>query len=788
MSKSHIYGFKELSRQFSLRIVLTVPFVLQIVSSTALVGYFSYQNGQQAVNDLANQLMAQASDRVDQHLDSYLAIPQQINQINQAAIDLGLLDLKDLDNAGHYFWKQIQVYDVSFIGYALETGEYIGSGRWLENQGITIDEINPATSRLNYTYATDELGQRTEIVAVYEDYAPLTEPWYVNTIQAQTAQWGEIYNWDATPEYVSISADLPIYDATQRPIGVLSVDLLLSTISDFLRQLEISPSSQVFIIERDGSIVASSDSEQPFQLVDGVARRLKVQESDNMLIRAGANYLQEQFGSFNAIQTKQASKFLVQNRSCFIQVTPWHDQYGLDWIVVTVFPERDFMAQVNQNTRNTILLCLATLLIAIQVGIWTARWITKPIFRLNRAAKAIAEGELIQTIQLNRHDELGELAQSFNNMAIQLYTSFSELQSLNAALTESEQQLQHYNQTLEQQVRERTQELSDALEQLQVTQADLIQAEKLAALGQLIAGIAHEINTPLGAIQASIGNIDHALRQSLQQMPEMFQTLSVDHLTDFFTLLDAATTFPKLLSAREERQLRRRITQTLTEQGVEQASAIADRLSKMGVVDELDALSSLLHRADVLAILDTAYALSSVHTNSQNIQLAVERAAKIVFALKHYIRQDYSECKVKATISEGIDTVLTLYHNQLKHGIEVVKRYDPIPLILCYPDALIQVWSNLIMNAVQAMNYQGRLTIEIVQEQQVIVRITDSGSGIPPEIRDRIFTPFFTTKPIGEGSGLGLHIVRQIVEKHDGYIRLISEPGCTTFEVYLPIL
>jgi C4-dicarboxylate-specific signal transduction histidine kinase len=341
--------------------------------------------------------------------------------------------------------------------------------------------------------------------------------------------------------------------------------------------------------------------------------------------------------------------------------------------------------------------------------------------------------------------------------------------------------------------------LTQTLQQLQATQNELIQSEKMAALGQLVAGIAHEINTPLGAIQASIGNISSALDQSMQQLPQLFQVLPPDRLASFFQLLDLAHRSPKLLSFREERQLRRALKQTLEVNAIPQAERVADILSKMGIcledicLEDIcledNGLLSLLQLPNHLFVLNTAYQLSIVQNNSQNIMLAVERAAKIVFALKNYARQGSSGKKVEASIPESVDTILTLYHSQIKQGVEVYKHYASIPKVLCYPEELTQIWSNLIHNALQAMDYHGDLTITVKeQDQHVVVQIGDSGCGIPADIRDRIFEPFFTTKPMGEGSGLGLDIVRRIVAKHQGKVELESQPGHTIFSVWLPMV
>ena len=195
----------------------------------------------------------------------------------------------------------------------------------------------------------------------------------------------------------------------------------------------------------------------------------------------------------------------------------------------------------------------------------------------------------------------------------------------------------------------------------------------------------------------------------------------------------------------------------------------------------------LLQHPSAKLILQMAYRLSGMQRSSQNIAIAADRAAKVVFALKSYARYDRSEERVRANIVDGIDTVLMLYHNQMKHGVEITRNYEAIPQILCYPDELNQVWTNLIHNSLQAMQYRGNLEVAAFLENgMVVIAISDSGCGIPEAIRDRIFEPFFTTKPAGEGSGLGLDIVKKILQKHKGDIRVESRPGRTSFYIRLP--
>ncbi len=339
---------------------------------------------------------------------------------------------------------------------------------------------------------------------------------------------------------------------------------------------------------------------------------------------------------------------------------------------------------------------------------------------------------------------------------------------------------------LQKHLEHKNEDLSNTLEQLKATQDELIQSEKMAALGQLVAGVAHEINTPLGAIQLSVDNISVFLNQTLTKLPAFFRSLSETQEQDFFALLQQALQNETILSSREQRRLRRTLVHQLEEQGIDNATKMADHLVEIGAYENIEQFFPLLSDK---TILEMAYQLVSLQQSTETIATSSQRAAKVVFALKNFAHFDHSGEKVLTNVTEGIETILTLYHNQLKHGIHLKRVYDSnVPPILCYPDALNQIWTNLIQNALHAMNYQGTLTIAVKQQDnQVQIYITDTGLGIPPEIQQKIFEPFFTTKAHGEGSGLGLDIIKKIIEKHEGQIKVESVEGQTTFAVFLPI-
>jgi signal transduction histidine kinase len=320
-------------------------------------------------------------------------------------------------------------------------------------------------------------------------------------------------------------------------------------------------------------------------------------------------------------------------------------------------------------------------------------------------------------------------------------------------------------------------------------QNKLIHTEKMATLGTLIAGVAHEINTPIGAISAAGTNLSRSLQQLLQKMPAFFQNMTPDLEELFFKMVDRSLNTTGTLSSREERQYKKEVAEILGNYSIPNASNLAKELVKIGIYNNLEEFLPIFTLPNSEEFIEMAYGIGRLRVNIDNIGTAVAKTQKIVFALKSYSRRNSFDETEQASITQSIETVITIYHNQIKYGIELTTDFDRnIPLIRCYPDELIQVWTNIIHNAIQAMEGKGKLHIEAKQQNDnIVVKITDSGPGIPQHVLARIFEPFFTTKPEGEGSGLGLDICNKIIAKHYGKIEVDTEPGRTTFIVTLPI-
>jgi PAS domain S-box-containing protein len=416
-----------------LYLVMVLPLLIQVVGVVGVVGWLSYKNGQRAVNEVATQLRDEAGSRIHQHLDDYLTAPVQINQTNAAAAELGLLDLTNYQTTGAYFWRQMKTFDVGYISFGRANGDFIGIER-RDNGDLHWVEVSPATQGKAHEFATNGQGDRTRQLDS-RTWFPKTEVWYSETVKLGKPTWSPIYQWDDKPEVLSVSANYPLYDRDRRLLGVLSVDQILTQISQFLHQIKVSNSARTYIVERSGDLVATSTpSEKPFRLVNGAARRLNADDSDDPLIRDSAVFLRDRFSSLSAIQGRQQLEFQSQGNRQFLLVMPWREQTGLDWLIVVVVPESDFMAQIHDNTRNTILSCFSALLMATLLGIPTSRWIAKQILQLSQASEALANGQLHHTVEANGIAELETLASSFNRMAQQLRESFATLEQTNEML------------------------------------------------------------------------------------------------------------------------------------------------------------------------------------------------------------------------------------------------------------------------------------------------------------------------------------------------------------------
>lgn len=440
---THSPGFPSISIRYAIPILL----IAMIVVTVGFTGWLAFRSGQQAVNDLATHLSRETTARIDEHVTDFLNTPHLFGQLNDAAIQAGNMKLDDFPELERLFWHQVHVTEsVPFIYFGSEEGDFIGVQKdqndelflWIDDQstGGTLD-----------VYRLDDQLNPTEMIDSVE-FDPRVRPWYQAAVEAGGPTWSPVYTDIARPILI-ITPSVPIYDDQGELRGVLGIELSLSEISDFLNTLAIGRAGQAYIVEPGGDIIASSSTEPPFFMTGQGQQRLNATQSSEPLIQASAQYLVETFGGMDQIKDEQQIIFDLDGERQFTRVIPLDDGRGLEWLIVVVIPESDFMEPIYANTRTTVLLSLGILVVVTILGLGLARWIIQPVFAVMDTAAAIEAGnfnaESLDPIG-KRQDEFGQLARVFQNMAREVYAREQrlkqEVQKLRIEIDEVKRQQQ----------------------------------------------------------------------------------------------------------------------------------------------------------------------------------------------------------------------------------------------------------------------------------------------------------------------------------------------------------
>jgi len=339
-------------------------------------------------------------------------------------------------------------------------------------------------------------------------------------------------------------------------------------------------------------------------------------------------------------------------------------------------------------------------------------------------------------------------------------------------------------------IRDITREIEQQKE-LEASHNNLIKSEKLAALGQLLANIAHEINSPLGAIKSSVESNSSDLSYFIENYENILNTLDVNKKKVFLDIVKRLITNTEFLSSTQERQLKKETLQVLKDNDIESPRVIADKLTRLKLYKEnlIIEVLPLLRDENKDEVLQMLLVISKLYSSNHNIKEAINASTKTILALKTYAHTTSESVSVTTKkLKDSLDTVLTIYNNKLKYNVNLIYEAEELEPIEGNHDEFMQVWTNIIHNALYAMDNSGDLTIKLYQENEnQVIEFTDSGVGMDEETMQKIFEPFFTTKPTGVGSGLGLDIIQNIIKKHKGNIEVQSKIGeGTTFKITLP--
>lgn len=493
-------------------------------------------------------------------------------------------------------------------------------------------------------------------------------------------------------------------------IGVIRLGILLNELTEAVGATRVGETGFAILVDQKGQLLAHPNA----KLVSGE--------------------------KLTDLSTYPPVKQLLNNHQGFFYFT---DYQGIQWLSYNIRLKNQWGAIVLQEQTEVFsqvrsfwqLAITIAIVVTVGMGILTAllaHRLIQPISDLTQAASQVSQGKWHQQVKVRSRDELGILAETFNRMAKALKESFSLLTQMNEQLQASEAG-----------EREKAIALEQSLQKLQQAQTQLIQTEKMSSLGQMVAGVAHEINNPVNFIH---GNLVY-LRQYTEDLLELIELYKKDE-------------------------------------------------SKTSV--------EILHKIEDIEL---DFIKKDLNKLLNSMQVGSNRIREIVQSLRTFSRLDESELKL-VDIHSGIDSTLMLLKNRLKKTsehpeIQLIKTYENLPLVYCYPSQINQVFMNILNNAIDALSdhpdgnlptkthspYLIKINTKVKKNNWVAIHISDNGSGISEAIQTKIFDPFFTTKPVGKGTGLGLAISYQIiVKKHGGKLECHSQPGKgTEFIIEIPV-
>lgn len=586
-------------------------------------------------------------------------------------------------------------------------------------------------------------------------YDPRVRPWYLEALHNAKLNFSEPYLDMTTNEY-AISVGIPLKDHNGNFIGIIGEDLLLSRIINIVKNVNLNGLGYGILVDKQG-----------IALYHPNVKLINTNLFNNKELK-------------NIVKTMLAQKngeinYKLDNSKRMV----YRKLPSTGWILGIVINTDIAYKSLYNLKKQYIIINIVLFICLVLVTLIFSRRITKSIFELIKGTEEIASGNLDKRLKSDSTDEIGELGRKFNKMAENLKNMIRERDDIMKVLSASEEALLQERNKLEIKVEERTQEysalneelsamyedaymankelvnevterkstenrleqknqeLEAAYEQLKRIKLQVIQQEKMASIGQLAAGVAHEINSPLGYVTSNIETLQKYTNKVFEYLSKQEETIKefADHNDDT----------------------------EIKYQGLEKIIELKKKLKIDFIKDDSDDIFK--------ATLD-----------------GTSRIRNIVQELRGFSRVSIDTDM--ANINEGIESVLHIIWNEIKYKIILKKDFGDIPLTRCNIGQLNQVFLNLLVNASHAIEEKGEIIIKtMADEGYIIIIISDTGSGISPDVISRIFDPFFTTKEIGKGTGLGLSISYEIIKAHNGSIDVESFIGKgTTFTVKIPII
>ncbi|RQD76943.1 ATP-binding protein, partial [Desulfonatronospira sp. MSAO_Bac3] len=802
---------KLFTRGISLKAALLALFAVVTVAAVALVGLFSYYTGKRAVNDVALQLRAEVVERINEHVQDYLLLPHQINHVNARAIALDNGLAQDQEALSARFAEQVDLFPtLTSISFGNALGGLANSGREPRNDSryvIVTDRFQAGTFR---KIALDSDARQDREIDVLTEFDARTRPWYKLAQDKGGPVYSDIYIL-FTGQDMSLAASSPVYDRQDNFLGVLSIDLFLGHLSEFLRDLDIGNQGQAVIMERSGDLVASSKGRVLMvDKVPSLSRRVQGVESEVPAVREAVRSLMFRFEDLDAIQEDHFLDFKVQGRKHLLQVSSLKVDPGIDWLVAVSMPEEDFMAGFAAQNRITILITLAVLGLALLAGMFVTRGIVRPVSLLERAAGRLTSGYQPEEIaEKSRFVEVRNLTRSFNQMSRKVSDSILKLNNELAERRRAEESLRESQ--------ERMQAVTDSAHDAIIMMGPDGEISYWNPMAESIFGYtAQEV---MGKSLHHLLAPERYHTDITKAMPEFQRTgqgNAVGKTIELSAIGKDGLEIPISLSMSSvllqgrwhavgiARDIsRRKAAEKELIQAKEQAEAANIAKSKF--------LANMSHelRTPFNGIMGMMQLLQTTDLNGEQqefVNLAIQSSERFVRLLSDILELSNIEagkmsiCSAEFRTGELLDSLSDLFSAEaLKKGIVLEFSMEPdVPEQVSGDKTRVkQVMFTLVGNALK-FTESGSVQVHLTSisgakggDTRLKFSVSDTGIGIPDDKLSTLFNPFvqvdgsYTRKY--QGAGLGLSLVKRLVDMMNGNISVESEVDRgTTVHVVLP--
>lgn len=765
-----------LIKNHSIRIFIVLIIFGHIIIFAALTGYLAYTSGLRTITENANRISSLVNAEIAKTLINYLEEPLQMQQFHKNILLNQQIDFANQPQRDKYFVEALRIFSgVANTYIGLANGDEYGARR--EDDGsFVVWEGKVEKNGLDYYRYNVQSGRQGYLKSL-SPYDTRTRPPYRKGVELKKPGWTEVYP-SATGRGLVVTAVLPVYDRQNELIGVLGSSLLLNWMDEFLRSLSVTEHSSIYIIDRNGEIIASTQSSVP--------------QAKSPLLSQALKALGENKQSIEPIQGDISLTFCFNDEEYIAHVRSIQGKNRLDWLSVMIIPQNDLTQGTSDLTRQLLIITLAACVFGLGAGVLSARHIIAPILRVNLRAKAIAGGDFSSRLATDRRDEIGQLISTINDMSTQLERYIGELR---------DEQL-------------RTKLLTTGLE----TSSNLVvildknrliwwvnaafeelSGYTLAELkGQTILTLLPKQNDPQVLLQ-----VRECLLQQREWRGEFIARSKDDHhFVDEVWITpvrdDAGNTSYYLAIGKD-------ITETVKAREAlseaQKAQAKAERLYLIGtmasgIAHEINQpLSSVkVITGGLLYMLRQGNALSSedYQEHLEEINKQTDRISGIIKHLRSFIRDEQSAL-VPCDLNSIMKEVLILVGPRLKeHGIRIHEEFQSnLPLVMAHPVGLEQVGVNLLTNALEALDKadisEKHVIIRTCFDQHVILEIGNNGPAISPQLEETLFEPFTSSKKSGNNQGLGLAIVRSTLNLYKGTIELAqSDAERVLFRIALP--